>query len=103
MRSARWLSARNFLCAGRAGFPEILQIFRAIFAQNLRYLDTDLASIRLRIVARELSCVRSARWPNARDFCKREQFFFRGVVVRIWTSEMVYFQRGSEPQFHHYS
>ena len=54
------------------------QHVRAILAQNLRYLDTDLASIRLRIVARELSCVRSARWPNARDFCKREQFFFRG-------------------------
>ena len=27
-----------------AGFPEILQIFRAIFAQDLRHLDTGLAS-----------------------------------------------------------
>ena len=32
-----------FLCAGRAGFPEILQIFRAIFAQDLRHLDAGLA------------------------------------------------------------
>ena len=39
MLNARWPSARNFLCAGRAGFPEILQFFRAIFAQNLRHLD----------------------------------------------------------------
>ena len=31
------------LCAGRAGFPEFLQIFRAIFAQNLRLLDAGLA------------------------------------------------------------
>ena len=43
MRNARWPSARKFLCAGRAGFPEILQIFRAIFAQNLRHLDAGLA------------------------------------------------------------
>ena len=43
MRSARWPSARNCLCAGRAGFPEFLQIFRAFFAQNLRHLDAELA------------------------------------------------------------
>ena len=29
----------QFLCAGRAGFPEILQIFRAIFAKKLRHLE----------------------------------------------------------------
>ena len=33
----------KFLCAGRAGFPEFLQIFRANFAQNLRHLDAGLA------------------------------------------------------------
>ena len=33
----------QFLCAGRAGFPEILQIFRVIFAQNPRDLDAELA------------------------------------------------------------
>ena len=33
----------QFLCAWRAGFAEILQIFRAIFAQNLRHLDAGLA------------------------------------------------------------
>ena len=43
MRSARWPSARNSLCAGRAGFPEILQHFRAVFAQNFRHLDGGLA------------------------------------------------------------
>ena len=36
-------SARNFLCAGRAEFPEILQIFRPIFSQFLRDLDAGLA------------------------------------------------------------
>ena len=33
----------QFLRAGRAGFPEILQIFRAIFAKKLRHLDAGLA------------------------------------------------------------
>ena len=33
----------KFLCAGRAGFLEFLQFFRAIFAQNLRHLDAGLA------------------------------------------------------------
>ena len=33
----------QFLCAGRAGFPEFLQIFRPIFAQILRDLDAGLA------------------------------------------------------------
>ena len=33
----------QFVCAGRAGFPEILQNFRAVFAQNLRDLDAGLA------------------------------------------------------------
>ena len=33
----------QFLCAGRAEFPEILQIFRPIFAQILRDLDAGLA------------------------------------------------------------
>ena len=40
----RTLAERTqFLCAGRAGFPEFLQILRAIFAQNLRHLDAGLA------------------------------------------------------------
>ena len=33
----------QFLCAERAGIPEILQTFRAIFAQHLRDLDAGLA------------------------------------------------------------
>ena len=33
----------QFLCAGRAEFPEILQIFRPIFSQFLRDLDAGLA------------------------------------------------------------
>ena len=43
MRSARWPSVRNFLDAGRAEFPEFLQIFRQIFAQILRDLGAGLA------------------------------------------------------------
>ena len=38
----------QFLCAGRARFPEILQNFRAIFAQDLRHLDARLAVFGLR-------------------------------------------------------
>ena len=33
----------QFLCAGRAGFPEFLQIFRASFAKKLHHLDAGLA------------------------------------------------------------
>ena len=33
----------QFLCAGRAGFPEFLQFFRPIFAQLLLDLDAGLA------------------------------------------------------------
>ena len=32
---------KQFLCAGRAGFPEILQIFRANFAQILRWESSE--------------------------------------------------------------
>ena len=35
--------AHFFLCAGRAGFPKILQILCRIFAQNLRHLDAGLS------------------------------------------------------------
>ena len=43
MCSARWLSARKFLCARRSGFLEILQTFCPIFAQILRDLNAGLA------------------------------------------------------------
>ena len=33
----------QFMCAGRAGFPEILQNFRANFAHKLHQLDAGLA------------------------------------------------------------
>ena len=33
----------QLLCAGRAGFPEFLQMFRPIFAQILRDLDAGFA------------------------------------------------------------
>ena len=33
----------QLLCARRAGFPKILQFFRAILAQNLREVDAGLA------------------------------------------------------------
>ena len=37
----------QFLCAGRAGFPEILQNVRPIFAQILRDLDARRALLRI--------------------------------------------------------
>ena len=68
----------QFLCAGRAGFPEILQIFRAIFAQNLRHLDAGLA---LYLALERTSTQKSSfievlwfaqpRWPISRNFCAR--------------------------------
>ena len=68
----------QFLCAGRAGLPEILQIFRAIFAQNLRHLDAGLARYLAfeRTPTRKKSCndvLRFAqpRWPSSRNFCAR--------------------------------
>ena len=43
MRSARWPSARSFLCARRAGIPEILEFFRASLAEKLRDIDARRA------------------------------------------------------------
>ena len=78
MRSARWPSARKFLCAGRAGFPEILQIFRALFAQNLRHLDAGFARYLAleRTPTQKKSCnegprFAQPRWPSSRNFCAR--------------------------------
>ena len=48
----------QFLCAGRAGFPEILQIFRAIFCA--KYASS-------RRCTRALSCIR-ANADSKRDF-----------------------------------
>ena len=44
MRSARLTNACNFFFLRGAGIPEILQIFRAIFAPDWRHLDAGLAS-----------------------------------------------------------
>ena len=89
MRSARWPSARNIFFAGRAGLPEILQIFRANFAQNLRHLDAQWTLA--------LSCIRThansakscndvlrfakQRWPSLRNFCVRGAPKFSGDSV----------------------
>ena len=68
----------QFLRAGRAGFPEILQIFRALFAQNLRHLDAAFARYLAfeRAPTQKKSCnegLRFAqpRWPSSRNFCAR--------------------------------
>ena len=71
----------QFLCAGRAGFPEKLQIFRAIFAQDLRHLDAGLAIYLAlertpTVTDSDKSCnevLRFAqpRWPSSRNFCAR--------------------------------
>ena len=71
----------QFLRAGRAGFPEFsqfLQIFRALFAQNMRHLDAGFARYLAleRTPTQKKSCnegLRFAqpRWPSSRNFCAR--------------------------------
>ena len=82
----------QFLRAGRAGFPEILQIFRALSAQNLRHLDAGFARYLAleRTPTQKKSCnegprFAQPRWPSSRNFCARGapkffgnfNFFFR--------------------------
>ena len=43
MRSTRWPSARSFLCARRAGIPEIVEFFRASLAKKLRDISARRA------------------------------------------------------------
>ena len=68
----------QLFCAGRAGFPEILQFFRAIFTQNLRHLNAGLAHYLAleRTPTQIKSCnegLRFAqpRWPSSRNFFAR--------------------------------
>ena len=90
MRSARWPSARNICArrAGRAGFPEVLQIFRALFAQNLRHLDAAFARyLALECAPTQIkSCNKGLRfaqprWPSSRNFCARGAPKFFGDSV----------------------
>ena len=73
----------QFLCAGRAGFPEILQNFRPIFAQILRDLDAELAcNLALeRTPTQKKTCNEvlrfvQPRWPTSRSFYARGAPFF---------------------------
>ena len=54
MYSARWPNGRTFLCAGRAGFPEILQILSrvccATFASSRHWTEDS------RIILRQSAC-----------------------------------------------
>ena len=68
----------QFLCAGRAGFPEILQNFRANFAQNLHHLDAGPArylALERHIESdkyfNEVLRFAQPRWPSSRTFCAR--------------------------------
>ena len=74
MRSARWLSARIFLCAGRAEFPEFFKFFRPIFAQILRDLGAGLvlhlALERAPIAMKKFGFLQQ-RWPSSRNFSAR--------------------------------
>ena len=45
--SARWPSARIISCERHAEIPEVLQVFREIFAQILRDLDARRALFRI--------------------------------------------------------
>ena len=71
MLNARWPSERSFLCAGRAGFPEILQIFRAIFAQNLRDLIIDAGLARSLALEKTTPTRNHAARVHALNFCAR--------------------------------
>jgi len=66
------------LCAGRAGFPEILQISRAFFAKKLRHLEAGLArDLALeRTQTRKKRCFEvlrfvKPRWQSLRKSCAR--------------------------------
>ena len=75
----------QFLCAGRAGFPEILQIFRAIFCAKFassRRWTRALSCIRTHADS-EKSCSEALRfaqpcWPSSRNFCARGAPIFFG-------------------------
>ena len=78
----------HFLCAGRAGFPEILQNFRPIFAQILRDLDAALAcNLALERTPtqkkryNEVLRFVQPRWPSSRSFYARGAPSFFGNFV----------------------
>ena len=85
--SLRGVRARRpeFLCAGRAGFPKILQNFRAIFCAKFpssRRWTRALSFIRTHADS-EKSCSEALRfaqpcWPSSRNFCARGAPIFFG-------------------------
>ena len=93
MHSARWPSAMmQFLCAGRAAFPEILQIFRAIFAQNLRHLDAGLA----RYLALERTPTRkraATKFCGSRNHAGRVHATFLRAARRIFSESFKFLSR----------
>ena len=91
MRSARWPSARKFLCTGHAGFPEILQNFRAVFAQNLRHLDAALA--RYLALERTPTLKRAvAKLCGLRNHAGRVHATFVRAARRIFSGTLQFFR-----------
>ena len=77
----------HFLCAGRAGFPKILQNFRAVFAQNLRHLDAGLARYlslertpTLKTAAAKLCGLRNHAGRVHATFVRAARRFFSGTL-----------------------
>ena len=83
MRSGCWPNARSFLCARRAGFPEILHFFRASLAQNLRDIDARRALLRIWTHCRlgeELQRRSSVHAAHAGRFQAIKKFSARGAL-----------------------
>ena len=81
----------QFLCAGRAGFPEILQNFRAVFAQHLRHLDAALA----RYLASERTPTlkrAAAKLCGLRNHAGRVHATFVRAARRIFSGTLQFFR-----------
>ena len=85
MCSARFPIACNFLCARRAGFPEILQTFRLIFAQILRDLNAGLARYLT------LEC-KPTRKRAAKKFCGLRNHASRVHAVFVRAARRIFFR-----------
>ena len=82
----------QFLGAGRAGFPKILQIFRAIFAQILRHLDVGLA----RYLAFERTPTRkraATKFCGSRNHAGRLHATFVRAARRNFSETLNFFSR----------
>ena len=81
----------QFLCAGRRRIPEILQNFRAVFAQNFRHLDAGLA----RYLALECTPTlkrAAAKLCGLRNHAGRVHATFVRAARRIFSGTLQFFR-----------